>query len=174
MPDTCAHVRVGGRSIRGRVHAVSTVGPPAEYRPVRTASVGKDVTVSWVANLMIQADPEDRTTVRALSEWLEHEAPRAYDNQVHGVGWLKDLTDPDDNQWGGGKNPECDLWAGALNHADLNAVLARIGTLPWRFPGCVQVFLMDQEQSYFRLHMFRDGRLRQYEPPADGDDQHAW
>jgi hypothetical protein len=34
-----------------------------------------------------------------------------------------------DSHWGGWKNPECEVWAGALNHADLDALLARIGGL---------------------------------------------
>jgi len=40
----------------------------------------------------------------------------------------------------------------------------------------VQVFLMDQEESYFRLYMLRDGAWSQYAPPPppDADDQHAW
>jgi hypothetical protein len=32
--------------------------------------------MSWVANLMIQADMQDRDAVQALSVWLEYEAPR--------------------------------------------------------------------------------------------------
>jgi hypothetical protein len=53
---------------------------------------------------------------------------------------------------------------------------ARIRETPWRFPGRVQVFLKDQEQSYFRLYMFRDGAWNQCAPapPPDADDQHAW
>ncbi len=35
---------------------------------------------------------------------------------------------------------------------------------------------MDQEESYFRLYMYRDGTWKQYTPPQppDPDDQHAW
>jgi hypothetical protein len=139
--------------------------------------------VSWVANLMIQADGADHGTVQSLSSWLEREAPRrgggspdASGEQARGVGALKTLTDSNANHWGGWKNPECEVWAGALNHADLGALLARIRTMPWRYPSRVQVLLMDQEESYFRLYMFRDGTWNQYAPPPplDADDQHAW
>ncbi len=43
--------------------------------------------------------------------------------------------------------------------------------MPWVAPAAVQVFLMDQEQSYFRLWMIRDGQMVQYAPdppPEDG------
>jgi len=40
----------------------------------------------------------------------------------------------------------------------------------------VQILILDQEETYPRLYMFRDGELRQYAPPPPGDanDQHAW
>ncbi|WP_232520984.1 squamosa promoter-binding protein 15 [Micromonospora phaseoli] len=139
--------------------------------------------MSWVANLMIQADMADHGNVLSLSDWLERDAPRraeavpdVYRNQARGVGTLETLTDPEANHWGGWKNPECEVWAGALNHADLDALLAQLRAVPWRYPQQVQVFLMDQEESYFRLYMFRDGTWHQYAPPPppDADDQHAW
>jgi hypothetical protein len=133
--------------------------------------------MSWVANLMVLADRDDGSNVESLSAWLSHGA-------VHGMGSLNSLTVPNDylpgrprnNQWGGPKNPECDLWAGTLNHADLEEVLAHIRNMPWNHPGAVQIFLMDQEQSYFRLYMFREGAWNQYspDPPPDADDQKAW
>lgn len=121
--------------------------------------------------------------MESLSAWLEREAPRraaaspdAYGNEARGVGTLRTLTEPGVNHWGGWKNPECEVWAGALNHADLDALLARIRATPWRYPQRVQVLLMDQEESYFRLYMLRDGAWSQYAPPPppDADDQHAW
>ncbi|MCI4066173.1 squamosa promoter-binding protein 15 [Micromonospora sp. R77] len=136
-----------------------------------------------MANLMIQADGADSGTVQAFSAWLEREAPRRTDGtpemsdrRPRGVGSLKDLTDPQANYWGGWKNPECQLWGGALNHADLEAVLRQVQTMPWRYPAAVQVFLMDQNQTYFRLYMFRDGAWNQYAPPPppDADEQEAW
>ncbi|MFJ2083393.1 hypothetical protein ACIOBK_12715 [Micromonospora chokoriensis] len=56
-----------------------------------------------------------------------------------------------DNQWGGRKNPECEVFAGALNHADLAAVVEHFGSVAWRNPHAVQLFLMDQEDVFFRL-----------------------
>ncbi len=150
---------------------------------VQRRIVVQHVGVSWVANLMIQADGADHGTVQSLSNWLEREAPQraeagpdGYGRQARGVGSLETLTDPRANHWGGWKNPECEVWAGALNHADLDALLTQIRMMPWRYPARVQVFLMDQEESYFRLYMFRDGTWNQYAPPPppDADDQHAW
>jgi hypothetical protein len=133
-------------------------------------------SMSWVANLMVQADRADAALVQRLDEWLQAAPRRDGTFGPRGVGSLRSLTNPLDHTWGGWKNPECDLWAGALNHADLEALLDCIRSLPWRHAGRLQVFLMDQEESYFRLYMFRDGRLQQFAPPPppDADDQHAW
>ena len=45
--------------------------------------------------------------------------------------------------------------------------------MPWQVPNAVQLFLMDQEQQYFRVWMLRDGRLPEYlpaEPDENTDD----
>lgn len=127
--------------------------------------------MSWVANVMVSVGFEDRATVEALSEWLRSEAPRRKQPDVSGVGDLKPITDRD-SRWGGWKWPECEVWAGALNHADLTAVRQRIAEAPWRQPNAVQLLVMDQEESFFRLWMIRGNELRQFAPlePSDEDD----
>lgn len=142
---------------------------------------GQYVPVSRVTNVMIQADLADSDTVRTLSEWLRKEAPntgygnpRIRPSQWCGVGSLGELTKPGANHWGGWKEPECDVWGGALNHADVDAVLERIASLPWRYPYRVQVFVMDQEEPYFRVYMYRDGTWNQYAPPPVPDDEDDW
>ncbi|MFJ1807838.1 MULTISPECIES: hypothetical protein [unclassified Streptomyces] len=47
---------------------------------------------------------------------------------------LKLLTSPETDQRGGWKHPECEVWAGALNHADLDALKQRVFEMPWREP----------------------------------------
>lgn len=42
------------------------------------------------------------------------------------------LTSAEDSRWGGSKAPECEVWAGALNHADLDALRRRFFETPWR------------------------------------------
>jgi len=117
--------------------------------------------MSWVANLIVQADEADAGVVQRLDEWLQTAPRRDGTFGPRGVGSLRSLTNPLDHTWGGWKHPECTLWAGALNHADLESLLDCIRSLPWRYRGALQVFLMDQEESYFRLYMFRDDRLQQ-------------
>ena len=79
------------------------------------------------------------------------------------------------NQWGGHKNPECEVFAGALNHGDLAAVVKHFGTLAWHNPNAVQLFAMDQEESFFRVWMIRNGALRQYPPSSpDEEDDEFW
>ncbi|MDQ1019514.1 squamosa promoter-binding protein 15 [Streptomyces afghaniensis] len=126
--------------------------------------------MSWVANVMISAADADRANAEALSVWLREEAPHRGQPDASGVGDLNLLTDQDPG-WGGWKWPECRVWAGALHHCDLDALRKRVKETPWREPNVVQLFVMDQEESFFRLWMIRDGELRQYAPltPAEED-----
>jgi hypothetical protein len=105
--------------------------------------------VSWVANLIVVAGPEDSDVADLLSEWLRADAPRrdGYSGELQplGVGYLRLIADPDQNQWGGWKNPECKVWAGALSHADIDALLDFVARLPWSYPGRLQLLVMDQE-----------------------------
>jgi hypothetical protein len=124
--------------------------------------------VSWVSTMMISVHPVDVPVVWALSDWLDTAAPcraghrASSGDEIRGVGSLRDLAGADG--WGGWKAPECWLWAGALNYADLNAVLAWVANAHWQRKEIVQLFLCDQEEMTFRLHMYRDGRWRQYAP----------
>ncbi|MEU7964615.1 squamosa promoter-binding protein 15 [Streptomyces sp. NPDC049097] len=126
--------------------------------------------MSWVANVMISADASDAENVEALSQWLREEAPRREQPGVSGVGFLTHTTDGE-SRWGGWKWPECSVWAGALNHADLEALRQRVAECPWQEPNAVQLFVMDQEESFFRLWMIRAGDLRQFAPlePSEED-----
>ncbi len=126
--------------------------------------------MSWVANLMISVSWDDDKLVPQLSDWLENEAPYQNGEEGNGVGTLQRITGSGEpgtlfGVWGGWKNPECKVWAGVLNHADLRALLRKIGAMPWAEPQYLQVFLKDQEDSYFQLWMIRDGAWRQYAPP---------
>ncbi|KOG30083.1 hypothetical protein [Streptomyces resistomycificus] len=129
--------------------------------------------MSWVAHVMISADLSDGAHVDALSDWLRDEAPWREQPGVpgvRGVGFLRLITGPDSG-WGGGKHPECAVWAGVLNHADLDALRQRVAGAPWREPHAVQLLIMDQEESFFRLWMIRGGELTQYAPvrPSEED-----
>lgn len=121
--------------------------------------------MSWVANVMVSVDMADSATVEALSHWLRTDAPQQGRSQTRGVGYLQPLTRPESSQWGGWKHPECEVWAGTLNHADLDALRQRMFATPWREPNAVQLLVMDQQELFFRLWMIRDGELRQFAPP---------
>jgi hypothetical protein len=118
---------------------------------------------------MLSVSVEDDKTAADLSDWLRTEAPLR-DRDARGCGYLTLTTGPD-TRWGGWKQPECEVWAGALNHADLDALVARVRQTPWQVPLAVQLFVQDQEQAFFRLWMFRDGGFRQLVPdrPAEED-----
>ena len=53
---------------------------------------------------------------------------------------------------------------GALNKADLDALLAHVRQVPWQVPPEVQLLIKDQEEDFFRLWMFRDGQLTEFTP----------
>jgi hypothetical protein len=132
--------------------------------------------VSQVANVMLSVAGDDTPTADQFAAWILTECPREHAPQVRGgVGTLADITSVDDNRWGGYKMPECTVYAGALNHAHLGALLERFGATEWRVPAAVQLFVMDQEDAFFRLWMIRDGRLQQYAPLSpDEDDDGFW
>jgi len=125
--------------------------------------------VSWVANVMLSVDRDDRPNAEEFSRWLEEDCPpRDPDCDWLGCGGLA-LTTNTDTQWGGTKYPECSVYAGVLNHADLNAVVRCFGSLGWHRPGIAQLFLMDQEEFSFQVWMIRHVALRQYAPPEEED-----
>ncbi|MDD9375085.1 squamosa promoter-binding protein 15 [Streptomyces sp. ZAF1911] len=128
--------------------------------------------MSWVANVMISIDAADSANAEVLSAWLRTDAPRHADREGRGVGSLEPLTSPETHRWGGWKNPECEVWAGALNHADLDALKQRVFEMQWREPNLVQLLVMDQEEGFFRIWMIRGGKLRQFAPlePNEDDD----
>ncbi|MFN8075088.1 MAG: hypothetical protein U0Q15_06660 [Kineosporiaceae bacterium] len=82
------------------------------------------------------------------------------------MGYLSSLSD-EGQHWGGWKNPECRLFGGALNHADLPAVIEKFASFPWREPGSVQLMVNDQEQCIFRVWMIRDEAPVQVVPVKD-------
>jgi len=128
--------------------------------------------MSWVSNVLLSVHPLDESLLPGLSHWLEHEAPRQVGGGGgRGVGSIGNLASPA-HQWGGWKAPECRLWGGALNYCDLDALRRRVGRMPWRWPECVQLLIMDQEEMTFGLHMFRGGTLAAVPvpegPPAAG------
>ncbi|MGV9581139.1 squamosa promoter-binding protein 15 [Streptomyces sp. NPDC003509] len=129
--------------------------------------------MSHVANVMISVEPDDRPAAEELSQWLQTSALRRGFGPG-AVGWVGSLSETtgSDTRWGGGKYPECDVYAGALNHADLAGLVAHVERIVWAHPEFVQLFVMDQEQVYFRVWMFHGTRLRQFAP--EGREEEVW
>ena len=145
--------------------------------------------VSWVTNVMLSVHGHDRHNAGDFAIWIRNN-PFEYlkrdswptglpDPWPEGDRWqgpyIGALEESPDEVWPGSKAPEAHVWLGVLNTADLSKVLARFAAIPWRIPNAVQLFLMDQEESYFRVWMIRDGRLVQLgTPPPDEDDAEFW
>jgi hypothetical protein len=106
--------------------------------------------------LVVGGDANDRALVDDLNEWLAGKHPQ--EKLV--------LTSGIDSAWGGYKWPEVAIYATALNHADLEALVAKIASLPWQRPHLVQLLIQDQWESTFGLWMFDDERrLREIVAP---------
>jgi hypothetical protein len=128
--------------------------------------------MSWVANLMLSVEIDDNANAEDFSRWLDEECPLRDGPGFGGRGRLALITGRD-TQWGGYKYPECEVYAGALNHADLHAVVEHFGYVAWRNPNAAQLFVMDQQETFFRVWMIRDGKVQQYAPtsPSEDDDE---
>lgn len=117
---------------------------------------------------------EDDAVAADFNNWLLRHAPwrgpTVPPNATGDIGFLNDLT-ADEVRWGGFKGPACTVWGGALNWADLADVVDKFSQMPWLFPGAVQLMMMDQGQSYFRIWMIRNGKPVQVAPELEnGDD----
>ena len=121
---------------------------------------------------MLSVDIFERDDVVAdLNRWLQNVIPwngPSVPPGATGVGSLEKVSDLEG--WGGWKRPESTVWGGALNHADLNAVVEKVGQMPWREPGLVQLFVKDQEEAYFRVWMIVNGKMTQLVPSSNSDD----
>jgi hypothetical protein len=62
--------------------------------------------------------------------------------------------------WGGGKMPECDIWAGAFNHLDENAFLVRVAAWPWGLGRC-EAFVKTEDDGQFRVFRLVAGHFEQ-------------
>ena len=60
--------------------------------------------------------------------------------------------------------PECNVFTGVLNLADIGAVVRHVAEMPWAYPELLQLLIMDQEDAFFRLWMFRAGLLVELTP----------
>jgi hypothetical protein len=120
--------------------------------------------MSWVANVMLSVSRDDMDRAKGFAEW------------IRGKGWGDlVLVTGQDTQWGGFKFPECNVLAGALNHAGVQSLVERFASTPWRNANAVQLLVMDQEESFFRLWMIREGRVQQYAPTSpDEEDDEFW
>ncbi|GAA1997660.1 GNAT family N-acetyltransferase [Catenulispora subtropica] len=124
--------------------------------------------MSWVANVILTTDLADEVRGDELSQWLREQAPTRH-GAGRGVGGLARTT-----TWGGWKNPECAVFTGVLNHADLDAVVRHVERMPWAHPEFLQLLIQDQEEFFFRLWMFRAGRLVELTPPQSQVEEEVW
>jgi len=127
--------------------------------------------MSWVTNVMLSVTMYDTDNAKEFAAWIR-DRPQEYlrresyhpalanpwpDDQEWPGPYIGGLAESPVSAWSGTKYPECHVWLGVLNTADLGKVRERFAAVPWRMPNAVQLFLMDQEESFFRVWMLRDG-----------------
>lgn len=140
--------------------------------------------MSWVTSVMVSVQRQDRDNARAFGDWLwDHSYEYLQRKQwpkALPYPWPEDrewpgphcgtIAESPDTVWPGTKAPECYVWLGVLDTADLDKVREHFAKIPWCRPNAVQLMLMDQEEAFFGLWMFRGGRLRQYAPERPDED----
>lgn len=124
--------------------------------------------MSWVANVILTTDQMDEARGGELSLWLRDQAPTRH-GAGRGVGGLVRTE-----TWGGWKNPECTVFTGVLNHADIGAVVRHVESMPWAYPEFLQLLIQDQEEGFFRLWMYRAGRMVELTPPPRQVAEEVW
>ncbi len=142
--------------------------------------------MSWVTNVMVSVTSRDLDNAETFATMIRempylHLDRKAWPNipdpwpedQEYGGPWGADLRRSPGSVWPGSKVAECNVWLGVLNSSDLDRFRAIFASIPWRLPNAVQLMLMDQEESFFRIWMFREGELRQYAPehPSENEDE---
>ena len=143
--------------------------------------------MSRVAHLIISVLSADADKVEIFAKWLRErpahylrrqawpaeELERDIDLGVPPWPYSGDLSRLPESVWRGPKNPQCDVWVGLLNGADMELVRKRFAEIPWTHPNAVQMFVMDFEKFFFRLWMIREGKLIEYSPgfPLENDDE---
>jgi hypothetical protein len=145
--------------------------------------------MSWVTNVMVSVSSYDNGTAAEFAAWLADKpyqylrrsswpnaTPYPWPDDREWTGpYIGFLAESPDLAWPGSKAHECHVWLGVLNTADLDKVREHFAGLPWQLPNAVQLFMLDQEQSFFRLWMLRDGALREVVmPPRVEDDDGFW
>jgi hypothetical protein len=142
--------------------------------------------LSWVTNVIVSVAMPDRDNAEVFAAlvrdmpylhldrkaWPNIPDPWPEDQEYDGPR-TADLRKSPDSVWPGSKAPECYVWLGVLNNSDLHRFRVLFASIPWQLPNAVQLMLMDQEESFFRLWMFRAGELRQYAPahPHENSDE---
>lgn len=109
--------------------------------------------MSTVTNLILATDYESVTTEQVNEYFKTTSRPSGF---VKAAGFHSDTDPPfdetDQGLWyGGSKFMEANLWAGAFNHLDLDALKAHLRSLPWTEPKHVQLFIKEQEDDIWRL-----------------------
>lgn len=107
-----------------------------------------------VPNLILTADLDDWARADELNEWLDEHASA---------------------RWGAGRDVDTDTLTWRIrNLADVGAVVRHAERMPWAHPEFLQLLIKDQEEVFFRLWMFRGGRLVEMTPPERSVQEEVW
>jgi hypothetical protein len=109
--------------------------------------------MSQETNIILAADLTDRARAEGLDEWLSENAA---------------------SHTGPGRHLWALTWAVRNLAADAGAVVRHVEQVPWAYPEFLQLLIQDQGDMFFRLWMFRAGRLVEVTPPQQKVQQEVW
>jgi len=97
--------------------------------------------MSWVTNTILHLGLDDEGRINLINEFFKgRQEFVSVDDEALQRGW-----------YGGYKMLEANLYLAALNNVDISDLVAHLRGIEFFAPSAVQLMVMDQEDSWFRL-----------------------
>ncbi len=114
--------------------------------------------MSHVTNVILLVQGSDSEAQRLCMEPDASARPVSFScitDGPHEVAWIRN-----------GKGPECDVYVGAFNYLDRQALLRDLESAVWRNPHSLQVLIQTQEDEAFAMYMFSEQTLTEVPLPG--------
>lgn len=95
--------------------------------------------MSLVTNVVLKTAVQDAGLIGGINSALKDKGFVSCDDESLPFGW-----------YAGTKALECEIFPGAFNYLDLDAMIYAIRTVPWDQPGSVQLFIQEQNEDRLR------------------------
>jgi hypothetical protein len=123
----------------------------------------------------------DPDAMKILQDIVDHSSAESDENAavtvpLDRVGNLMPLNGAvGEELWGGSKATSVSVWGGVTSNMHWGRFLDRVKAIPWTDPERMQILMKDDGDTYFRMYMFRQGKLINVVPaPEDGGYDRPW